>query len=142
MQTDVISWQVWAFLSALFAALTAVLAKVGVEEINPDLATFIRTVVIVVVLGCLLVISGQRLGAISPKTLCFLTLSGLATGASWLCYFRALKVGDAARVAPIDKFSIVLVAILATAFLGETLSIGNVAGIVLITLGAILVATT
>jgi bacterial/archaeal transporter family protein len=142
MQTDVISWQVWAFLSALFAALTAVLAKVGVEEINPDLATFIRTVVIVVVLGCLLVISGQRLGAISPKTLCFLTLSGLATGASWLCYFRAPKVGDAARVAPIDKFSIVLVAILATAFLGETLSIGNVAGIVLITLGAILVATT
>jgi bacterial/archaeal transporter family protein len=142
MQTDVISWQVWAFLSALFAALTAVLAKVGVEEINPDLATFIRTVVIIVVLGCLLVISGQRLGAISPKTLCFLTLSGLATGASWLCYFRALKVGDAARVAPIDKFSIVLVAILATAFLGETLSIGNVAGIVLITLGAILVATT
>jgi bacterial/archaeal transporter family protein len=142
MQTDVISWQVWAFLSALFAALTAVLAKVGVEEINPDLATFIRTVVIVVVLGCLLVISGQRLGAISPKTLCFLTLSGLATGASWLCYFRALKVGDAARVAPIDKFSIVLVAILATAFLGETLSTGNVAGIVLITLGAILVATT
>jgi transporter family protein len=83
-------------------------------------------------------ISGQKLGAISPRTLCFLA----ATGASWLCYFRALKLGDAARVAPIDKFSIVFVAILATAFLGETLTAGNLAGIALISLGAILVATT
>ena len=134
-------WQVWALLSAIFAALTAILAKVGVEDVDPDVATFIRTLVIVVVLGSLLLMSGQKVGIISPKSYLFLTLSGLATGASWLCYFRALKLGNAAQVAPLDKLSVVLVAIFAVIFLGERLSIRDVAGIALITVGAILVAT-
>ena len=86
-------WQVWALLSAVFAALTAILAKVGVEDVDPDVATFVRTLVIVVVLGALLFMSGQKVGIISPRSYLFLTLSGLATGASWLCYFRALKLG-------------------------------------------------
>ena len=134
-------WQVWALLSAVFAALTAILAKVGVEDVDPDVATFVRTLVIVVVLGTLLFMSGQKVRIISPRSYLFLTLSGLATGASWLCYFRALKLGDAAQVAPLDKLSVVLVAIFAVIFLGERLSIRDVAGIALITVGAILVAT-
>jgi len=133
-------WQVWALLSAIFAALTAILAKVGVEDVDPDVATFIRTLVIVVVLGSLLLMSGQKVGIISPKSYLFLTLSGLATGASWLCYFRALKLGDAAQVAPLDKLSVVLVAIFAVIFLGERLTIRDTVGIALITGGAFLVA--
>ena len=134
-------WQVWALLSAVFAALTAILAKVGVEDVDPDVATFIRTLVIVVVLGSLLLMSGQKVGIISPRSYLFLTLSGLATGASWLCYFRALKLGDAAQVAPLDKLSVVLVAIFAVIFLGERLTIRDTVGIALITVGAFLVAT-
>ena len=134
-------WQVWALLSAIFAALTAILAKVGVEDVDPDVATFIRTLVIVVVLGSLLFMSGQKVGIISPRSYLFLTLSGLATGASWLCYFRALKLGDAAQVAPLDKLSVVLVAIFAVIFLGERLTIRDTVGIALITVGAFLVAT-
>jgi len=134
-------WQVWALLSAIFAALTAILAKVGVEDVDPDVATFIRTLVIVVVLGSLLLMSGQKVGIISPKSYLFLTLSGLATGASWLCYFRALKLGNAAQVAPLDKLSVVLVAIFAVIFLGERLTIRDTVGIALITVGAFLVAT-
>ena len=134
-------WQVWALLSAVFAALTAILAKVGVEDVDPDVATFVRTLVIVVVLGALLLMSGQKVGIISPRSYLFLTLSGLATGASWLCYFRALKLGDAAQVAPLDKLSVVLVAIFAVIFLGERLTIRDAAGIALITVGAFLVAT-
>ena len=134
-------WQVWALLSAVFAALTAILAKVGVEDVDPDVATFVRTLVIVVVLGALLLVSGQKVGIISPRSYLFLTLSGLATGASWLCYFRALKLGDAAQVAPLDKLSVVLVAIFAVIFLGERLTIRDAAGIALITVGAFLVAT-
>ena len=133
-------WQVWALLSAIFAALTAILAKVGVEDVDPDVATFIRTLVIVVVLGSLLLMSGQKVGIISPKSYLFLTLSGLATGASWLCYFRALKLGNAAQVAPLDKLSAVLVAIFAVIFLGERLTIRDTVGIALITGGAFLVA--
>ena len=133
-------WQVWALLSAIFAALTAILAKVGVEDVDPDVATFIRTLVIVVVLGSLLLMSGQKVGIISPKSYLFLTLSGLATGASWLCYFRALKLGNAAQVAPLDKLSVVLVAIFAVIFLGERLNIRDTVGIALITVGAFLVA--
>ena len=133
-------WQVWALLSAVFAALTAILAKVGVEDVDPDVATFIRTLVIVVVLGSLLLMSGQKVGIISPRSYLFLTLSGLATGASWLCYFRALKLGDAAQVAPLDKLSVVLVAIFAVIFLGERLTIRDTVGIALITGGAFLVA--
>jgi bacterial/archaeal transporter family protein len=106
-------WLTWALLSALVAALTAIFAKVGVANINSDLATFIRTIVIMAVLGAILFARGlfQPLGSIAPRTYVFLTLSGLATGASWLCYFRALQIGDAARVAPVYKLSVVLVAV-------------------------------
>jgi bacterial/archaeal transporter family protein len=136
------SWIVWALLSAVFAALTAIFAKVGVENVNSDLATFIRTIVILVVLGTILAMRGlfQPPGSISAKTYVFLGLSGLATGASWLCYFRALQLGDAARVAPIDKLSVVLVALFAVTFLGEQLAPRNWMGIALIATGVILVA--
>jgi len=136
------SWQIWAVLSALFAALTAIFAKVGVENVNSDLATFIRTIVVIVTLGFLLAVSGQFQAPdkISGRTYLFLLLSGLGTGASWLCYFRALKLGDAAKVAPIDKLSVVLVAIFGVIFLGERLTAPNWLGIALIAVGAILVA--
>ena len=136
-----IGWQFWALLSAVFAALTAILAKVGVEEVSPDVATFIRTLVIASLLGGLLLVGGQRIETISTRGLVFLVLSGIATGASWLCYFRALKLGDAAQVAPLDKMSVVLVAIFAVIFLGERLATREIIGIALIALGAILVAT-
>jgi transporter family protein len=136
------SWQTWALLSAVFAALTAIFAKVGVENINSDLATFIRTIVVIVALGCLLAATGQfqAPGTISSRSYLFLVLSGLGTGASWLCYFRALKLGDAAKVAPIDKLSVVLVAVFGVMFLGERLSMPNWLGVALIAVGAILVA--
>ena len=135
------SWLIWALLSACFAALTAVFAKVGVEKIDPDLATLIRTVVILCVLSGIVLAGGQYrlIGATSPRTYLFLALSGLATGASWLCYFRALHVGDAARVAPIDKLSVVLVAVFGVTFLGEKLSAINWFGVALIAAGAWLV---
>jgi len=123
-----IGWQGWALLSAVFAALTAILAKVGVEGVDPDIATFIRTLVIVAILGALLLVTGQKIGVVPARAYLFLTLSGLATGASWLCYFRALSLGDAAQVAPLDKLSVVLVAIFAVIFLGERLSMRDVAG--------------
>jgi transporter family protein len=136
------SWLPWALLSAAFAALTAIFAKVGVENIGSDLATFIRTIVVVATLGLLLAATGQfqSPGSISPRSYLFLLLSGLGTGASWLCYFRALKLGEAAKVAPIDKLSVVLVAVFGVLFLGERLSTPNWFGIALIAAGAILVA--
>lgn len=136
------SWLVWALGSAGFAAMTAIFAKIGVEGIDSDLATLFRTLVIVAVLTILLAVTGkfQPLDAISPRSWLFLALSGLATGASWICYFRALKIGDAARVAPIDKLSVVLVAVLGVAFLSEHLSTRGWLGIVLIGAGAVLVA--
>ena len=135
------SWTLWALLSAVFAALTAIFAKVGVEGVDSDLATFIRTLIVAAALGLLLTATGRlQPTALSPKTLTFLTLSGLATGASWLCYFRALKLGDAARVAPIDKLSVVLVALFGVLFLGERLSTTNWLGVGLIACGALLVA--
>src|SRR5579864_2749272 len=136
------AWQTWALLSACFAALTAIFAKIGVENINPDLATFIRTVVVLLAFSVLLFFTGQFAvpSAVSSKTWLFLVLSGLATGASWLCYFRALKLGPAARVAPIDKLSVVLVAVFGVVFLGERLSGLNWAGVALIAVGALLVA--
>ena len=136
------SWLVWALGSAGFAAMTAIFAKIGVEGIDSDLGTLFRTLVIVAVLIILLAVTGkfQPLDAISPRSWLFLALSGLATGASWICYFRALKIGDAARVAPIDKLSVVLVAVLGVAFLGEHLSTRGWLGIVLIGAGAVLVA--
>jgi transporter family protein len=142
MKPVLLSWPFWALLSATFAALTAVFAKVGIENINSDFATFIRTVVILCILGAILVGTGQwqPLGSVSGRTYLFLALSGLATGASWICYFRALKLGDAARVAPIDKLSVVLVALFGTAFLGERLSLSNWLGVGFIAAGAVLVA--
>ena len=142
MKSVLASWQFWALLSAAFAALTAIFAKVGIEQINSDFATFIRTLVIVFVLGGILIGTGQwqPLNSVSARTYVFLALSGLATGASWLCYFRALKLGDAARVAPVDKLSVVLVAVFGVLFLGERLSAANWTGVALIAAGAVLVA--
>jgi transporter family protein len=135
------SWIFWAFLSACFAALTAIFAKVGVENINSDLATLIRTVVILVTLAIILAAVGElkRPEAISARTWIFLILSGLATGGSWICYFRALKIGQAAQVAPIDKLSVVMVAGFGAVFLGEKLSATGWLGVALIGLGAVLV---
>lgn len=136
------SWQLWAVLSAVFAALTAIFAKVGVENVNSDLATFIRTIVVVCVLGLIVYATRQfqNPANISGRTYLFLVLSALGTGASWLCYFRALKLGDAAQVAPIDKLSVVLVAVFGVVFLGERLSVLSWAGIAMVAAGAILVA--
>ena len=136
------SWPFWALASAVFAALTAILAKVGIEGIGSNLATFIRTVVILAFAGLILTVAGEwrAPSSIAPRSWLFLVLSGLATGASWLCYFRALKLGEAAKVAPIDKLSVVFVAIIAATFLGEKLSPLNWLGVALIACGAILVA--
>jgi transporter family protein len=136
------SWQVWAVLAAVFAALTAIFAKLGVENVSSDLATFIRVVVVLAALVVMLTATGQWRppGSISGRTYLFLILSGLATGASWLCYFRALKIGEAAKVAPIDKLSVVMVAVIGTLFLGERLSGIGWLGVALIAAGAALVA--
>jgi len=136
------SWQVWAVLSAVFAALTAIFAKVGVEDINSDIATLIRTVIVLISLTLILFATGKlaQTGPISAKTLLFLLLSGLGTGASWLCYFRALKLGPATLVAPIDKLSVVLVAVFGVVFLGERPSAQGWLGIALIAAGAVLIA--
>ena len=136
------TWQFWAVLSAIFAAMTAIFAKVGIESVSSDFATFIRTIVILIVVAALLAFTGQwqPLSTVSGHTYFFLVLSGCATGASWLCYFRALKIGNAAQVAPIDKLSVVLVAVFASVFLGERLSGPNWVGVALIAVGAIIVA--
>jgi transporter family protein len=135
------SWQFWALASAAFAALTAIFAKIGVENVNSDFATFVRTIVILLCLGAILCATGQfqSPGSVSARTYVFLALSGLATGASWVCYFRALKLGDASQVAPIDKLSVVLVAAFGFLFLGERPTGLNWFGIGLIAVGAILV---
>jgi len=135
-------WQFWAALSAAFAALTAIFAKVGVENVNPDFATFVRTVIILLCLAAILGATGQfqSPGSVPSRTYLFLVLSGLATGASWVCYFRALKLGPASLVAPIDKLSVVLVAMFAVLFLGERLTGVNWLGVAFIAVGAILVA--
>ena len=140
--TPISSWQFWAILSAIFAALTAIFAKVGIENVNSDFATFVRTIIILLALSIILFATGQfqRFDSISSRSYFFLVLSGLATGASWICYFRALKLGDASQVAPIDKLSVVLVALFGVSFLGEKLPPKNWIGIMLIAAGAILVA--
>lgn len=136
------SWLLWALLSAGFAALTAIFAKVGIENVNSDFATFVRTIVILFAAGGIMLATAhwQSPATVSPKTWFFLILSGLATGASWICYFRALKIGNAAQVAPIDKLSVVLVTLFAVIFLGEKLSLANWFGVGLIGAGAVLVA--
>lgn len=136
------SWQFWAVLSAVFAALTAIFAKIGVSGLPSDYMTLLRTAVVIVVLAVIVAATGQwqNPASVPWKTLGAIALSGLATGASWLCYFRALKLGDASRVAPIDKLSVVLVAVFAAIFLGERLSPTNWAGVGMIAAGAVLVA--
>ncbi|MGE8437610.1 MAG: EamA family transporter [Pseudomonas palmensis] len=136
------SWTFWAILSAIFAALNAIFAKVGVTGINSDFATLLRTVVVLVSLALILLATGQyqSLGSISPRSYLFLLLSGLATGASWVCYFRALQLGQASQVAPVDKLSVVLVAVLGVTLLGERLDLRQWGGISLITLGVVMLA--
>ena len=142
MKNLTLSWAFWALLSAAFAALTAIFAKIGIENVNSDFATFVRTIVILLAAAMIVVATGnwQQTSSVSAKTWIFLILSGLATGASWICYFRALKLGDAARVAPIDKLSVVFVSIFAVMFLGERLSAPNWLGVILVAAGAVLVA--
>jgi transporter family protein len=135
-------WLLWALLAAIFAAMTAILAKIGVADVDPNLATLIRTLVVFAALTGIVWARGEFAGLpqVGGKSYVFLILSGLATGASWLCYFRALKLGQASQVAPIDKLSIVLVTLFATVFLGERLSGAGWAGVAMITGGALLVA--
>jgi transporter family protein len=135
------NWFYWALLSALFAGLTAILAKVGVKEIDSNLATAIRTVVVVVFAWAIVLWQRPQLaGSIAARTWLFLVLSGLATGASWLCYFRALKLGDAAKVAPIDKLSVVVAIVLAAMFLGEHLTWRHWIGGALIVCGSVVIS--
>lgn len=135
-------WFYWAILSAVFAALTAIFAKIGIQGVDSDLATLIRTAIIIVVLSVFVAYTGKWANPLelSPKTWLFLGLSGLATGASWLCYFRALKIGDASKVAPVDKLSLVLVAVFAFAFLGERPSLREWSGIAMVAGGVLLLA--
>jgi transporter family protein len=141
MDIPVSNWQFWAVMSAVFAALTALFAKVGVETVDPDLATLIRTLIIAVILALMVGVGGKfvALDTVTPKAWVFLSLSALATGASWLCYFRALKLGPASLVAPVDKMSVVLVAVLAFVFLGERPSGLNWLGLLMISGGLVLV---
>jgi transporter family protein len=135
------NWFAWACLSALFAGLTAVLAKVGVKDVDSNLATALRTVVILLFAWAIaLWRSPQPVTAVAPRTLLFLALSGLATGASWLCYFRALQLGEASRVAPVDKLSVVVAMVLAVLFLHEQLTWQHWVGGALIVSGTIVLA--
>ena len=136
------TWFVWALLSAVFAALTAIFAKVGLAGVDSDLATLVRTGIIAVVLTAFVVATGKWANPLTlpPKTLFFLLLSGLATGASWVCYFRALKIGDASKVAPVDKLSLVLVAVFAVLFLHERPAIREWAGILMVAAGVLVLA--
>jgi transporter family protein len=133
------SWFFWALGSAGFAALTAIFAKIGIAGVDSDLATLIRTAVIIVVLAAFVYATGKWSDPreLSARTWTFLTLSGLATGASWVCYFRALKMGEASKVAPVDKLSVLLVAVFAVAFLGERPSLREWSGIALVGAGVL-----
>jgi transporter family protein len=135
-------WFYWAILSAVFAAMTAIFAKIGLEGINSDFATLIRTIVILLVLSGFVFYAGKWSDpfALSSKTWLFLTLSGLATGASWVCYFRALQLGAASKVAPVDKFSLVLVAIFAVIFLNERPSMRDWLGILMVSAGVVVLS--
>ena len=136
------SWFYWAILSAFFAALTAIFAKVGIQGVDSDLATLVRTAIIIVVLSAFVWFAGKWSNplALPSKTWLFLGLSGLATGASWVCYFRALQLGEASKVAPVDKLSLVLVAIFAFAFLGERPMLREWTGIAMIAGGVLILA--
>jgi len=132
-------WVVFAILSAVFAALTSILAKIGIEGVNSNLATAIRTVVVVIMAWLLVFITKAQTGLseISRKSWIFLILSGLATGASWLCYYKALQIGDASKVVPIDKLSVVITLVLAFVFLGEEFSAKSLIGCILIGAGTL-----
>ncbi|PKK88803.1 MAG: transporter [Candidatus Wallbacteria bacterium HGW-Wallbacteria-1] len=136
------SWFFWAILSAVFAGLTAIFAKIGIQGVNSDLATLVRTAIIIIVLSIFIWMTGQWSNpfALPQKTWIFLCLSGLATGASWVCYFRALQIGDASKVAPVDKLSLVFVAIFAFAFLGERPALREWGGIAMIAGGVLVLA--
>ena len=130
-------WAIFAILSAIFAALTSILAKVGIEGVNSNLATAIRTIVVVLMAWFMVFITGNQNGIVdvSKKSWMFLILSGLATGASWLCYYKALQLGEASNVVPIDKLSIVITIILAFIFLGEHITLKTLIGCCLIVTG-------
>lgn len=130
-------WFIFAVLSAIFAAITSILAKIGIEGVNSNLATAIRTVVVVLMAWGIVAITNAQSGIaeISKRSWIFLTLSGLATGASWLCYFKALQLGDVSKVVPLDKFSIVITLVMAAVFLHEQFTVKTIIGSVLITLG-------
>lgn len=140
--TSSAGWVFWAMLSAVFAALTAIFAKIGIQGVDSDLATLVRTAIIIVVLSLFVWLAGKWSNplALPAKTWLFLGLSGLATGASWVCYFRALQLGEASKVAPIDKFSLVLVALFAFAFLGERPSLREWSGIAMVAGGVLVLA--
>ena len=133
-------WFVFAILSAVFAALTSILAKVGIEGVNSNLATAIRTLVVVLMAWLMVFITNVQggLSSISKKSWLFLILSGLATGASWLCYYKALQMGEASKVVPIDKLSVVITLILAFVFLHEQFTIKSIIGCILIGAGTLL----
>ena len=130
-------WLVFAILSAIFAAITSILAKIGIEGVNSNLATAIRTVVVVLMAWGIVALTNAQSGIaeISKRSWIFLTLSGLATGASWLCYFKALQLGDASKVVSVDKYSIVITLVMAAVFLHEQFTVKTIIGSVLITLG-------
>ena len=132
-------WFIFALLSAVFAALTSILAKIGVDGVNSNLATAIRTVVVLVMAWGMVFLTNTHTGIteISRKSWIFLTLSGLATGASWLCYYRALQIGEASKVVPIDKLSVVITLILAFVFLHEQFTMKSLIGCVLIGIGTL-----
>lgn len=136
------TWFFWALLSAVFAALTAIFAKIGIQGVDSDLATLIRTAVIIAVLSIFVWLTGKWSNPLNlpSKTWIFLGLSGLATGASWVCYFHALQIGDASKVAPVDKFSLVLVAIFAVIFLGERPALPEWMGILMVASGVVVLA--
>ena len=136
------SWVFWALLSAAFAAATAVLAKAGSADIDPDLATLIRTAVVLLCLLLLVTATGKwnLTEPLSRRTVLLLVLSGIATGASWLCYFRALKAGEVSKVAPVDKLSVVLVAVFAVVFLRERLNVREWLGVGLVAAGVVVLA--
>lgn len=135
-------WVAWALLSATFAALTAIFAKVALEGIDPDYATLVRTLVVLVTLAALVVATGKWRNPLdlSPRSGAFLVLSGLATGASWVCYFRALQLGEVSKVAPIDKLSVVLVAAFAVAFLHERPTVREWFGIAMVGSGVLVLS--
>jgi bacterial/archaeal transporter family protein len=136
------AWFYWSLSSAVFAALTAIFAKIGIKGVDSDLATLIRTAIIMIVLSAFVWLTGKWSNpfALNSRTWLFLSLSGLATGVSWVCYFRALQIGDASKVAPVDKLSLILVAIFAFAFLGERPSLREWIGITMVATGVLVLA--